>query len=150
MVPDTTPVTATIVATAQRLGVDRLCVHADTWALTATRGDAEHERAALMMGCLLASTRAALGYPARPVAMPPGATFEQSPDEHASGDWNVVACAAPYLPRPATTLGLGDTFMAGCLLVLGQPTRPVTAEDPARALPVAGEDYPTITNGGNK
>jgi hypothetical protein len=26
--------------------------------------------------------------------------------------------------RPRTTLGLGDTFMAGCLLVLGQPKLP--------------------------
>ena len=132
--PGDTPVTGTIVATARRLGVDRLCVHADTWALTATRGDAEQERAALMVGCLLASTRAALGYPARPVATPPGAIFEQPPDEHNGGDWNVVACAAPYLPRPATTLGLGDTFMAGCLLVLGQSKRPVGTDDPA--LPV--------------
>lgn len=120
LVPGDAPETETVVATARRLEVDRLCVHADAWALTVTRGDPDHERTALMAGCLLASTRAALGRPSRPVGINPDAVFEGPPDERRCGDWNVVACAAPYLPRPATTLGLGDTFMAGCLLVLGQ------------------------------
>ena len=120
MVPCSAPETETVVATAERLGVDRLCIHADTWALAATRGDPEHERAALMMGCLLAGTRAALGHPARPTGVNPEVVFETPPGEQRGGGWAVVACAAPYLPRPATTLGLGDTFMAGCLLVLGQ------------------------------
>ncbi len=124
LVPGDVPETSTIVGTAERLGVDRLCVHADTWALAATRHDPDHERTALMMGCLLASARAALGRPARPTALDPAVLFEAPPQESRDGPWNIVTCAAPYLPQPVTTLGLGDTFMAGCLLVLGQSHRP--------------------------
>ncbi len=140
------PETETVVATARRLEVDRLCVHADTWALAATRGDPERERTALMAGCLLASTRAALGHPARPTEVSPDAVFETPPDERRCGEWSIVACAAPYLSRPATTLGLGDTFMAGCLLVLGQ------APGPAAAMPGRGttDGHSIKTHGGNK
>ncbi len=123
LVPGDAPETDTVVATAERLGVDRLCIHADTWALAATRGDPDQERTALMMGCLLAGARAAAGRTVRPVALDAGVVFETPPDEAHRDGWHVVACAAPYLPCPATTLGLGDTFMAGCLLVLGQPPR---------------------------
>ncbi len=124
MVPGEAPETSTIVGVAERLGVDRLCVHADTWALAVTRHDPDHEQTALMMGCLLASTRAALGRPARPTVLDPAVLFEVPPQASRDGPWNIVTCAAPYLPQPVTTLGLGDTFMAGCLLVLGQPHRP--------------------------
>ena len=122
LVPDSAPESATVVATAERLSVDRLCIHADGWALAATRGDPARERDALMMGCLLAGTRAAVGRPVRPNALSPGAIFEAPPGESRRAEWSVVACAAPYLPQPATTLGLGDTFMAGTLLVLGSET----------------------------
>ncbi len=118
---------SSIVATAERLGVERLCIHADAWAIAATRGDPAQERAALMMGCLLASARAARGQPTRPVALDPAVRFETPPEEAQTGPWSIVACAAPYLPQPVTTLGLGDTFMAGCLLALGQPHRPGAA-----------------------
>ena len=121
MVPGDAPEAATVVDTAERLGVDRLCVHADTWALAATREDPERERTALMMGCLLAGARAAAGRTVRPMALGPDVVFEPPPGDSRQGPWHVVACAAPYLAHPATTLGLGDTFMAGCLLVLGQP-----------------------------
>ena len=121
LVPGDAPETATIVATAERLGIDRLCVHADTWALAATRQNPDRERTALMMGCLLAGARAAAGHAVRPVALDANAVFETPPDDGRHGPWHIVACAAPYLAHPATTLGLGDTLMAGCLLVLGQP-----------------------------
>ena len=130
LVPGAAPETATIIKTARRLQVDRLCIHADTWALAATRADPEQERDALMTGCLLASTRAARGRPARPEALPAGAVFQAPPVDGRSDDWSVVSCAAPYLPHPATTLGLGDTFLAGCLLVLGHPDRRETGEIP--------------------
>ncbi len=149
LIPGGAPETETIAAAAQRLGVDRLCIHADAWALAATRGNPDRERTALMVGCLLASTRAALGHPARPVEVSPGAVFEVPPHEHLSGGWSVVACAAPYLPRPATTLGLGDTFMAGCLLVLGQPHRHATAGVPAGTWRETTDDRATKTDGGN-
>jgi ADP-dependent phosphofructokinase/glucokinase len=106
---------------AARLDLDRLCVHADQWAVTATRGDPHREYQALMAGCLVASARAAAGQPAVPHGMPEGAVLEPPPFAPFArlGAWTIVACPTPYLQQPATTLGLGDTFTAGCLLVLG-------------------------------
>ena len=141
LVPGRSAEPATVVATAESLGVDRLCIHADGWALAATRGDPDRERAALMMGCLLAGSRAALGMPAWPVGVSPHAVFETPPAEHRDGGWSVVSCAAPYLQHPITTLGLGDTFMAGCLLVLGS-TRAHWSRLPGRR--------PQSRNGGDK
>jgi hypothetical protein len=37
----------------------------------------------------------------------------------------------PYLSRPAATIGLGDTFVAGLLLASCLPARPVTGFAPA-------------------
>ena len=119
LVPGEAPESSTVIDTAERLGMDRLCIHADAWALAATRGDPEREREALMVGCLLAGARAARGVPDWPAGIDPRARFGAAPDEHRRGDWSIVACAAPYLRHPLTTLGLGDTFMAGTLLVLG-------------------------------
>jgi len=107
---------------AERLGLDRLCVHADRWAAAVTRNDPETERDALLTGCLLAASRAAAGRPVAPSSLPAGAGFA-SPSFAQTlsiGKWNFVAVAAPYIVAPASTLGLGDTFTAGCLLVLGQ------------------------------
>jgi ADP-dependent phosphofructokinase/glucokinase len=112
-----------------RLGVDRVCVHADDWAIAATRGDPAQEREALMMGCLLASARAAAGRLVVPKALPAEARFEAPPAEQTHGGWHIVSCPSPHLERPQTTLGLGDTFMAGCLLVLGQETLPAARSD---------------------
>ena len=46
-------------ALATRLNLDRLCVHADQWAVSATRGNPDREYQALMASCLVASARAA-------------------------------------------------------------------------------------------
>lgn len=108
----------------QRLGVSRVTVHADDWAMSATRGDPDQEREALMMGCLLASARAAAGGITVPDSLPADAQFSAPPPEGRFGDWQIVTCPSPHLQQPRTTLGLGDTFMAGCLLVLGQPSVP--------------------------
>ena len=105
----------------EQLGVSRVTVHADDWAISATRSDPDQEREALMMGCLLASARAAAGGMAVPGALPPGAAFADPPPEETIAGWHIVSCPSPHLHQPRTTLGLGDTFMAGCLLVLGQP-----------------------------
>jgi ADP-dependent phosphofructokinase/glucokinase len=112
---------AAMTTLAARLDLDRLCVHADQWAVTATRGDPHREHQALMAGCLVASTRAAAGRPAVPRGLPESAVLEPPPfaPSARSGAWTLVACPTPYLQQPATTLGLGDTFTAGCLLVLG-------------------------------
>jgi ADP-dependent phosphofructokinase/glucokinase len=106
------------------LGVDRVCVHADDWAMSATLRDPAQEREALMMGCLLASARAAEGALIVPRSLPAEAQFGTPPAEEARDGWHIVSCPSPHLDRPRTTLGLGDTFMAGCLLVLGQKTLP--------------------------
>ena len=104
-----------------RMDVDRICIHADQWAAAVTRRDVGVERSALMAGCLVASTRAGVGKPAFPAALDPSARFEDVPfSQRASANgWQFASCAAPYIRRPKTTLGLGDTFTAGCLLVLG-------------------------------
>jgi ADP-dependent phosphofructokinase/glucokinase len=107
---------------AERLGLDRLCVHADRWAAAVTRNNPGTERRALLAGCLLAASRAAAARPVAPSGLPVGAKFAAPPyaETLALGEWNFVAVASPYLVAPASTLGLGDTFTAGCLLVLGQ------------------------------
>jgi ADP-dependent phosphofructokinase/glucokinase len=104
-----------------RLGLQRICVHADTWALALTRNPAEAELEALMCGCLLASCRAANGKPSIPIAVPDGAEFQEPPYPPISkfDDVSLVCCPAPYLQRPKATIGLGDTFLAGNLLRLG-------------------------------
>ena len=107
-----------------RLGTSRVSVHADDWAVSATRHDPDQEREALMIGCLLASARAAAGGLAVSSTVPPEAQFASPPVEECRGGWHIVSCPSPHLLRPRTTLGLGDTFMAGCLLVLGQAKLP--------------------------
>jgi ADP-dependent phosphofructokinase/glucokinase len=106
---------------AEILSLSRLCVHSDTWALTITRDDPQRELEALLCGCLLASVRAEKGFPTRPGEIPTHAEFYPLSWEKfgKSGQRSIVSCSAPYLERPAGTIGLGDTFLAGTLLVLG-------------------------------
>ncbi|MCW6508652.1 ADP-dependent glucokinase/phosphofructokinase [Hyphomicrobiales bacterium BP6-180914] len=119
----------------ERTGFDRVCVHADHWAAAVTKRDPDVEMQALMTGCLLASARAEAGKPVLPSALGPSARFHDLPmPEHARhGEWQAVACASPYLERPLTTLGLGDTFTAGCLLALGQERAAEEKRDRATA-----------------
>jgi ADP-dependent phosphofructokinase/glucokinase len=107
---------------SESLNLSRWCVHADTWALAISNGDPQREFEALLCGCLLASARAERGEACRPMAVPANAEFHDMPMEKfsKSGDRFIVCCAAPYLERPVATIGLGDTFLAGTLLVLGQ------------------------------
>ncbi len=113
---------AALVALGERYGLDRVCVHADTWAAAVTRGDPAVELEALMAGCAVASARAAAGTPVSVPRVSPDAVFEPLPFDGkvAHGAWTFVACSAPYLDAPVTTLGLGDSFTAGYLLVLGR------------------------------
>jgi ADP-specific Phosphofructokinase/Glucokinase conserved region len=105
-----------------KLGLDRVCVHADHWAATVTRGDPEEERHALLMGCLLAGTRADHGIPACPQSISAQATFTDPPFATFArqGAWSFVSCASPHLAHPKATVGLGDSFTGGCLLMLGR------------------------------
>jgi hypothetical protein len=124
-----------------RLELDRVCVHADHWAAAATQGNAEEERLALMMGCLLAGTRAAHGVPARPQGIDARAAFTEPPFPLLSnrGNWLVVSCAAPHLEHPAGTVGLGDSFTGGCLLMLGKD---------AERIAISGMDHGTSVEAG--
>lgn len=110
-------------ALAAELGLERIVVHADHWAFALTRAEPERELEALLAGSLLAATRAWRGRIAVPEGCPPEAAFA-GPPAPATGSWqglNLACCPTPYLARPAATIGLGDTFLAGSLLVLGQP-----------------------------
>jgi ADP-dependent phosphofructokinase/glucokinase len=110
-------------ALAENLGVARLVVHADNWALSVVRGDPDCERKALMLGCLFASARAAAGKPVRRPAMPEQAELVPPPvpeTQTMSGGWAIVSVPAPFLRSPTSTLGLGDTFTAGTMLAYAQ------------------------------
>lgn len=108
--------------------LSRLCIHADTWALAITQDNAERELEALLCGCLLASARAEKGQPCLPAQIPRAAVFHELPwDIFRKRDGQcAVSCASPYLEHPVATIGLGDTFLAGTLLILGQPERAST------------------------
>jgi ADP-dependent phosphofructokinase/glucokinase len=120
--PETSDLAMGMGQLANRLGLERVSVHADHWAAALTRGDPDDERRALLMGCLLAGTRAALGVPAHPRTIDAQATFTDPPLPLLArlGDWSFVTCAAPHLAHPKATVGLGDSFTGGSLLMLGR------------------------------
>jgi ADP-dependent phosphofructokinase/glucokinase len=105
---------------AEEFDLRRACIHADHWALTVTCDEVEAELESLLCGCLLASCRAESGEPCVPERIPAAARFSPPnwPLVHRSENRSVVCCAAPYLERPMATIGLGDTFLAGTLLML--------------------------------
>ena len=49
--------------------------------------------------------------------------------------WSIACCPAPYLEKPAATIGLGDTFLAGTLLVLGGENCKAAGHAPAETTP---------------
>jgi ADP-dependent phosphofructokinase/glucokinase len=114
-------VTNTAAELCDRFGLARVCVHADTWALVVTGLDPALELEALLCGCLLASYRAEHGQVMYPKSIPRTAVYEDPPWPlfQRLGRRSVVCCASPYLRQPVATIGLGDTFLAGTLLVLG-------------------------------
>jgi ADP-dependent phosphofructokinase/glucokinase len=107
----------------RKLGLNRICVHADTWALAATNNDPERELESLMCGCLVASWRAARGHISVPAGVPPNAAFYDPPYPPISkqNGNTLICCPAPYLEQPKATRGLGDTFLAGTLLTNWNP-----------------------------
>jgi ADP-dependent phosphofructokinase/glucokinase len=119
---------------AIRLGVQRLCVHSDAWSLAVHTSDPGTERTALAAGNLLAAARAAAGHPVARPYPPPGSRYtEDHPTSRELGDgWRVDCVPAPYLPAPAATIGLGDTFTAGTLL--GRLLDPVPVNHRERVL----------------
>ncbi len=139
LLPGDEPIAAKAKYLAQTFGAERVAIHADDWAFALTRGDPWRERQALLAGCLLAASRAAQGRPTVPDAPPAGARYRLPHPALAEEDgWYAVACPAPWLPRPASTIGLGDTFVAGTMLVLGR-TRDERAS-PCPELPTTTPD----------
>jgi ADP-dependent phosphofructokinase/glucokinase len=119
--PEPPPVRAA--AVGEMVGVQRVWIHGDDWALCASRqGDPELELRALLTGCLVAASRAAAGRPAEVRWPLPGTALTDPvwPTSTRSRDWTITSCAAPYMTSPTATVGLGDSFLAGCLLELGQ------------------------------
>ena len=64
---------------ARNLGVSRVTVHEDRWALSFTQDDPVRELCAIEFGCLTASARAHTGQPAKPAGLPDGAMLHGSP-----------------------------------------------------------------------
>jgi ADP-dependent phosphofructokinase/glucokinase len=122
LVPDSNPVADRAAMLGDRLKLDRVAVHYDTFALAVTQDDPERELEALMTGSLVAATRAWQGRVTVPDRVPHGAVFEPPPFPRTGriGSWNLATCATPWLKHPAATIGLGDTFLAGTLLALGR------------------------------
>ncbi len=131
LVPGPGDIADRLIGIGEDFGLSRVSVHADEWAASATLDDPQLERDALMAGALLASSRAAAGLPVHPRRLADGAQFLDlplAPIQH-RGSWSIVAVAAPHLRSPQTTLGLGDTFTAGCLLALGSKDGTAIAAD---------------------
>jgi ADP-dependent phosphofructokinase/glucokinase len=120
LVPGSSSCERKAIQLGETFGFSRVCVHADQWALVATQHDPTRELEALMMGCLLAASRATSGQLTVPPRLPKQAQFTDPPLPifHRRQGWSIVCCPAPYIQTPAATIGLGDTFLAGTLLVL--------------------------------
>jgi ADP-dependent phosphofructokinase/glucokinase len=113
---------------AEHYGFTRICIHGDRWAYSLTRDDPDVELGALLVGSLLAASRAHLGRPASRgellLQLAPVAPVAGSPGSRARLDgWTEVICPTPHIRHPVATVGLGDTFTAGALLALGTHAR---------------------------
>jgi ADP-dependent phosphofructokinase/glucokinase len=95
-----------------------IVVHADRWSLAVHRSDPGTVIRRLMTGNLLASARAAAGAPCGDVTPVSYTLYAEDVPESGplNEDWRVDCVPAPFVPRPASTIGLGDTFVAGLLL----------------------------------
>lgn len=103
---------------ARLSGARRVIMHADDWALAVHQGDERHQQGVLLAGHAFAAARACAGQPATVLDPAEDAIYtDDLPASGALGDgWQVTCVPAPYLRRPAGTVGLGDTFVAGLLL----------------------------------
>jgi ADP-dependent phosphofructokinase/glucokinase len=109
---------AAALAVARRYRLDRVCVHADEWSLAVHRGDPADLVAALRTANLLAAARARHGAPTADLTVDPAATFTTDLPYRGplTAGWRSDVVPTPYLARPAATIGLGDSFVAGLLL----------------------------------
>ncbi|MBV9452323.1 MAG: hypothetical protein JO345_41195 [Streptosporangiaceae bacterium] len=104
-------------------GASRVIVHADDWALAVHREDPCHTRDVLLAGNSFAAARARAGRPSAALDPAPEAAYtDRLPSDGPLGDgWRATSVPAPHLLRPAGTVGLGDTFVAGVLLAESLP-----------------------------
>jgi ADP-dependent phosphofructokinase/glucokinase len=102
-------------ALGERHRYPTVVIHADDWALAVHRQDPAAMERRLMSGNLLASVRAAHDVPQAHLDLPTGASFaEDIPESGALGDgWWVTCVPSPWMPTPTSTIGLGDSFVAG-------------------------------------
>jgi hypothetical protein len=72
----------------------------------------------LTAGSSLAAARARAGQPTAELTPAADACYtDDRPPDGALGDgWRATCVPAPHLRTPASTVGLGDTFVAGVLL----------------------------------
>lgn len=109
---------AKAVELASALDCPCIVVHADHWSLAVHRGERDAMLRRLMAGNLLASARASLGVPHADLVPPDGARY--STDLPSSGvvadGWWADCAPVPHIAQPLSTIGLGDTFVAGLLL----------------------------------
>ena len=117
---DEASVPTAMLAIASELRLDRVNVHADRWSLSFTRADPRTELDAIRYGCFTASARAQVGHAVDPASARLTATLEPCPWPaiRPANDGHFVSCPAPHLAHPTTTIGLGDSFLAGTLAVL--------------------------------
>ena len=103
---------------ASQYGARRIIVHADHWALSVHRSDQEHQERLLLAGNAFAAARARIGQPTAVLDPAEEAIFTDDlpPSDVLNDGWRVTCVPAPHLSRPASTIGLGDTFTAGVLL----------------------------------
>jgi ADP-dependent phosphofructokinase/glucokinase len=119
--------------------------------LSVTRNDPENELKSLISGSLLAARRAERGQTCVPAQIPPLAEFLAPPWPAITQDGNIsiVCCGTPYLKHPTATIGLGDTFLAGTLLILGNTItdhhRPAFARATAGKLATETTNYDQYT-----
>jgi ADP-dependent phosphofructokinase/glucokinase len=104
--------------TAIQYGARRIVVHADHWALSVHRSDPKHQERVLLAGNVFAAARARNGQPAAVLdpAEEANYTDDLPPSDALDDGWQATCVPTPHLRRPASTIGLGDTFTAGALL----------------------------------
>ena len=108
---------------AERAGATRVIVHADDFALAVHHDPDPDPTNVLLAGSVLAAARARAGQPSDDLVPPDEATLtDDLPASGPLGDgWRAASVPSPYLRRPAATVGLGDTFVAGVLLAESLP-----------------------------
>jgi ADP-dependent phosphofructokinase/glucokinase len=116
--PDASP-TENAAAIAEAMNLKRVVVHGDRLAFSIHQLDPVVQQTAMMAGCLAAANKASTGVPQVSLNVPLGAVFDSSAADQLQQPhgWRLSAAVSPYLEKPSSTIGLGDTFVSGDLFV---------------------------------